>query len=48
MIMHGAGTVEAWIEELGQITIQYRKPLRLDEVAQMAQTQPVRERPGRP
>lgn len=47
-IMRGVGTDEPWVEELMPHTIQYRRPLRMEEVAQLAQTPEVRERPGRP
>jgi hypothetical protein len=30
------------------ISVSWRKPLRVDEIAQMAQTPEVRARPGRP
>ena len=48
------GTDEALIEPQGEeaallrITRQWRKPLRVDEVARMAPTPEVRERKGRP
>ena len=53
--MRGLGTDEAYIMEemtafLGEraVSVHWRKPLRIDEVARMAPTQEVRERPGRP
>ena len=49
-IMRGVGTDEALIpDELPtRVTRQWRKPLRIDEVARMAPTPEVRERKGRP
>jgi hypothetical protein len=53
-IMRGVGTDEPLIAPEGeeaallQVTMQWRKPLRIDEVARMAPTQEVRERRGRP
>jgi hypothetical protein len=54
-VMRGAGTDEPWFQEdmtdvLGEraVSVNYRKPLRLDEVNQMAPTPEVRLRPGRP
>jgi hypothetical protein len=49
-IMRGLGTDEPWIEEPGPggLTLIWRKPLRLDEVARMSPTAEVRQRPGRP
>jgi hypothetical protein len=49
--MRGVGTQEPFIrddEALLTRTVQWRKPLSLEEVAQMAQTPEVRARPGRP
>lgn len=56
--MHGCGTDEPWFledpiefaDETGKTMIagNWRKPLRLDEVNQMAPTPEVRARPGRP
>jgi len=46
-IMFRAGTDEPWIEEPGNIALHWRKPLRIDEVARLAQTPEVRARPGR-
>ena len=52
--MRGLGTDEAYIMEemsamLGEraISVHWRKPLRIDEVAQMAPTPEVKDRPGR-
>ena len=47
-IMRGLGTDEPWVTEMGAIACHYRRPLRIDEINQMAQTPEVRERPGRP
>lgn len=50
-IFHTLGTAEALIEEddAGLVTSrQWRKPLSIMEVNQMAQTQDVRARAGRP
>lgn len=57
-ILHGCGTDEPWfledVEEFQAATgriacaAQWRKPLRIDEINQMAPTPEVRERPGRP
>lgn len=52
-IMYGVGTSEPWIlETLEQkwaaISPHWRRPLSLDEVAQMGQTAAVKARPGRP
>jgi hypothetical protein len=59
-IMRGLGTQEALIEELlpeeivrGEfgrpaVSVNWRKPLSPAEVAQLAPTPEVRERPGRP
>lgn len=49
-IMFGAGTSEPWIREDEpelRWSAQWRKPLRVDEVNQMAATPEVRQRPGR-
>jgi hypothetical protein len=53
-IMHDLGTDEPWVVEemsavLGAraIAAHYRRPLRIDEVNQMAPTEEVRARPGR-
>lgn len=53
-IMRGVGTDEEWLmEEMSAqwgeraIAVHYRKPLRIDEVAQMAQIPEVIQRPGR-
>jgi hypothetical protein len=54
-VMRGVGTDEPWFREdmpdiLGTraASVNYRKPLRLDEVNQMAPTSEVRARLGRP
>jgi hypothetical protein len=51
-IMRGCGTDEPWFldEENWDImrSAKWRKPLRIDEVNQMAQTAEVRAREGRP
>jgi hypothetical protein len=50
-IMAMCGTDEPVIEAIGEgnvVTMQWRKPLRIDEVARMAPTPEVRERKGRP
>jgi len=57
-IMRGCGTDEPWFMEdvnelqaaLGAspVAVHWRKPLRIDEVARMAQTPEVRAREGRP
>ena len=54
-IMRGLGTDEPYVMEemsawLGEraVSVHWRKPLRVDEVAQMAPTVEVRERQGRP
>lgn len=53
--MHGVGTDEVYvIEEMSKqfgeraVSVHYRKPLRIDEIAQMAPTEEVLVRPGRP
>ena len=53
--MRGVGTDEPWVTEemsnqIGDlaVAVHYRRPLRVDEVARMAPTDEVRERPGRP
>jgi hypothetical protein len=53
-VMRGLGTDEPYVMEemtawLGEraVSVHWRKPLRVDEVAQMAPTLEVRERPGR-
>jgi hypothetical protein len=52
--MRGVGTDEPWhteemTQELGMqaLSVHYRKPLRIDEVARMAPTPEVRNREGR-
>jgi hypothetical protein len=47
-IMRGVGTAEEWVLEQGHVSMHYRKPLRIDEIASMASTLEVRERKGRP
>ena len=59
-IMRGLGTAEPLIEEVlsealtlrefGRmpVSVSWRKPLRLDEINQLAPTAEVRARPGRP
>jgi hypothetical protein len=54
-IMRGVGTDELWVTEenskvFGEraVAVHYRRPLRIDEVARMAQTEEVRARLGRP
>jgi hypothetical protein len=50
-IMAMCGTNEPLIEAIGEdavVTMQWRKPLSIEEVARMAQTPEVRERKGRP
>jgi hypothetical protein len=49
--MRGVGTDEALIETVGEgniSSLQWRKPLSIEEVARMAPTPEVRERKGRP
>lgn len=53
-VMHGLGTLEPYIMEemtqlLGEraVSVHWRKPLRIDEVARLAPTEEVRLRPGR-
>lgn len=47
-IMRGVGTGEDFIREDGNSTIQWREPLSLIEINQMAPTAEVRARQGRP
>lgn len=49
-IMRGIGTDEPWIEEPtpSALALTWRKPLRIDEINQMAPAAEVRARPGRP
>ena len=47
-ILSGLGTYEALIPERGEVAMFWRKPLRFEEVAQMADTPEVRARRGRP
>lgn len=47
-IMRGIGTDEPWVEEPGHIAINWRRPLRIEEINQLApRDRFVRERPGR-
>jgi hypothetical protein len=53
-IMRGTGTTEDWFREFSNpvlghyaISVNYRKPLRVDEVNQMRQTVDVKQRRGR-
>lgn len=55
LIFRQIGTDEALIEEDAQtvfdrpiVAVNWRKPLRIEEVNQMAQTPEVKARPGRP
>lgn len=54
-IMWGTGTQESWyMEEMTRELMQFaiaahwRKPLRIDEINQLAPTSEVRQRPARP
>lgn len=48
-IMGMCGTSEPLVEDHeARVTMQWRKPLSVEEVARMAQTPEVRERKGRP
>jgi hypothetical protein len=48
-IMGMCGTSEPLAQDHdARVTMQWRKPLSIEEVAQMAQTPEVRERKGRP
>ena len=49
-VMRGQGTAEPWVVDPEWVarTAQWRKPLTIEEVAQMAQTPAVRRREGRP
>jgi hypothetical protein len=42
------GTTEPVVEEFGHIAVHWRKPLTLAEINQMAPTEDVRLRRGRP
>ena len=48
--MRGVGTDEALIPDEAPtiVSVQWRKPLRIDEVNRMAETPEVKERRGRP
>ena len=55
LIFRQIGTDEPLIEENAQsslnrpiVSVNWRKPLRIEEVNQMAQTPEVKQRPGRP
>lgn len=52
--MRDLGTAEPYVEEdmsavigLRAVSVHWRKPLRVDEIAQLAPTPEVRSRPGR-
>lgn len=52
--MHGLGTEDPYVVEemtailgLRAVSVHWRKPLRMDEVAQLASTPEVQTRPGR-
>lgn len=53
-VLFGLGSPEPIIPVEGEeramlnVTMQWRKPLSIEEIAQMAQTPEVRARPGRP
>lgn len=47
-LMRGLGTDEPWVTEEGGLAMHWRRPLRLDEINQMAPTEDVRMRKGRP
>jgi hypothetical protein len=47
-ILRGVGTDEPFVTEQGIFVMHYRRPLRIDEVNQMAQTPEVKARMGRP
>ena len=53
-IMRGVGTDEPYVQDdmtgvLGEraVSVHWRRPLRIDEVSQMASTEEVKTRPGR-
>jgi hypothetical protein len=53
--MRGVGTDEPWATEemtreigMRAVAVHFRRPLRVDEIARMAPTPAVRDRPGRP
>jgi hypothetical protein len=46
-IMRGAGTCEPWVEEVGLISMHWRRPLSITEIVQMAPTPEVKAREGR-
>jgi len=47
-IMFGLGTGEPYVEERGTMSVHWRRPLSIEEINQMAPTEEVRERRGRP
>jgi hypothetical protein len=47
-VMDRIGTNEKLIEQRGTMSMQWRKPLSIVEINQMASTPEVRERKGRP
>jgi hypothetical protein len=47
LIMRDVGTGEDWATAIGIVAMHYRKPLRIDEINQMAPTPEVRAREGR-
>jgi hypothetical protein len=52
--MRGVGTSDPWHQEVSRVfanyavSVQYRRPLRIDEVNMIRETPEVRRRPGRP
>lgn len=46
-VMHGLGTDEEYVIEKGGVAMHWRRPLRIDEINQMAPTEDVRRREGR-
>lgn len=46
-VMRNVGTGEPWVTEQGDLAMHWRKPLRPDEINQMAPTPEVRAREGR-
>jgi hypothetical protein len=54
-ILQGVGTTEPWHQETGTpvfasyaVSVQWRRPLRVDEVNLMRETPEVKQRKGRP
>jgi hypothetical protein len=48
-ITRGLGNLDQpWFQEIGAVAVHYRRPLRLDEINQLAQTPDVQARQGRP